>query len=239
MTTKAKKQAFIAQMATLTKGVKYTGAMSGTFAPGVLAAEILPSLRGGQLFTYLFRRFGYPSWGWDEYKTLVQYCITTPADGVFLTIIPYMGDDYEGAGNDPINTELMFGYLIAKEIEDEYYSFVRQGKYQEWEESSRYKTCVKAFEVAIRDLLRPVYIRDVPINCYGRIYDEKFTLPSTDHYHAAGYPIPTVFFKDIKRWEAFTDALITIGNGSMDVGIDNVIKTAATINFYKGEEKNE
>lgn len=45
----------------------------------------------GKLFAYLFRRFGYPNRGWDDYKELVTYYLTTPHPGMVLEITPYVG----------------------------------------------------------------------------------------------------------------------------------------------------
>ena len=46
----------------------------------------------GKLFAYLFRRFGYPNRGWDNYKQMVSYYLTTPHPGMLLGITPYVGD---------------------------------------------------------------------------------------------------------------------------------------------------
>lgn len=47
----------------------------------------------GHLFAYLFRRFGYPNTGWDSYKNLVCYMLSTPLPNMFLRITPYVGGD--------------------------------------------------------------------------------------------------------------------------------------------------
>ncbi len=216
---------FIAQVAVLDSDKKYTAAGAGTFDPGNIAQKVLPNIKGGQLFAYLFRRFGYPSWAWDSDKELTHYCLTTPLEDVFLTVCPAMGGDYSG-GYDC--TELMFGYCIERSIEEEYHTLYRQRKLDEWETSPRYTACVKALKAALRDLLRPVYVRDVPINCYGRVMDESFKgFPAeVEPYHAAGYSFPRTLFRDTDRYEQFWDALRTLGNGSADTGIDTVIALA-------------
>src|SRR2546427_5605706 len=89
---------FIAQKAEPC-GPALVSAMIGVFDTGKDAALILPGLRGGQLFAYLFRRFGYPNSGWDDHKELVYYLLTTPMDNVFLAVRPHMGGDY--ADNRP------------------------------------------------------------------------------------------------------------------------------------------
>ena len=229
------RKGFTTQVATLSGEKKYSAAGSGTFDPGEIAQKVLPNLRGGQLFAYLFRRFGYPSWAWDDDKELTHYCLTTPLEGVFLTVCPYMGGDYPHDGTATYDcTELMFGYCIEQSIEEEYNSLYRQGKWDEWESSPRYTACIGAFEATLHDLLRPVYVRDTPINCYGRVMDESFKgLPSeAESYHAAGYSIPRAFFKSVDRWKQFIHALNVLGCGNFDKGIDAVIKTAATVELY-------
>lgn len=62
-----------------------------------LADPVIRSIIGeeidyGKLFAYLFRRFGYPNHGWDDYKELVAYYLTTPRPDMVLQIKPYVGD---------------------------------------------------------------------------------------------------------------------------------------------------
>jgi len=236
------KKQFIAEVASLSKEVEYVAAGGGSlFDPGEIAVRVLPNLRGGQLVAYLFRRFGYPSWRWDEYKELTHYLITTPMKDVFLEVRPYMGGDSPQPSSFD-HTVLMFGYCVDKAIEEEsYYPLLMEGKRNDWYEHPRYKECNQAFEAAMRDLLRPVYVRDVPINCYGLVLDDDLgTCPShVEPYHAAGYPIPQAFLRDTDRYVQFTDALSTLGDGSMDKGIDRVIKNAATLKLYTSATRAE
>jgi hypothetical protein len=53
----------------------------------------IPQANYGELFAYLFRRFGYPIHGWDSYKDLVKYILTTPRQDMWLRIIPYPGSN--------------------------------------------------------------------------------------------------------------------------------------------------
>ncbi|MEY2341520.1 hypothetical protein AB4090_05340 [Acidithiobacillus sp. IBUN Pt1247-S3] len=69
---------------------------SGKSAVG-LSDPIITSVCGdeieyGKLFAYCFRRFGYPDRGWDGYKELVSYCLTTPHPDMVLRITPYVGN---------------------------------------------------------------------------------------------------------------------------------------------------
>lgn len=86
----------------------YTGAMGGIFEPGQLAEEIMPGVEYGNLFAYLFRRFGYPRMDWDDHKELVAYILTTKIKGVYLDCSPR-----------PSGLRHSFGYLLSKEINKE------------------------------------------------------------------------------------------------------------------------
>jgi hypothetical protein len=67
---------------------KSTYALSDPIIASVCGDEI----EYGKLFAYLFRRFGYPDRGWDDYKELVKYCLTTPHPDMVLRITPYVGN---------------------------------------------------------------------------------------------------------------------------------------------------
>jgi hypothetical protein len=46
----------------------------------------------GPLFAYCFRRFGYPDRGWDDYKELVRYYLSTPHPSLVLVVQPRVSD---------------------------------------------------------------------------------------------------------------------------------------------------
>lgn len=54
----------------------------------VLAVLPTQVLDYGHLFTYCFRRFGYPNWGSDSYKDIAQWFMTTPHPDLVLCIRP-------------------------------------------------------------------------------------------------------------------------------------------------------
>lgn len=83
---------------------EYTGEMAGTFDLDEPAKQILGEPKPSDVFAYMFRRFGYPRFGWDDYKTLVQYYITTEMEGVVLMVRPA----FAGGGT--------FGYVLRKDI---------------------------------------------------------------------------------------------------------------------------
>lgn len=89
-------------------GGDYEGGMGGIFWLDKDAKEILDGeINYGEAFAYLFRRFGYPRFGWDDYKTLVQYYLSTPMDGVVLMVKPNAFD------------VCPFGYLLRKDLDRE------------------------------------------------------------------------------------------------------------------------
>lgn len=70
-----------------------TGAEHNIFDPPDPVLSTLGStLNYGSLFAYCFRRFGYPNMGWDDYKDLVRYLLTTPSADLVLQILPWVGD---------------------------------------------------------------------------------------------------------------------------------------------------
>lgn len=228
----------------------YHGAMGGIFNLGDDAKRIVGEPTPGDTFIYLFRRFGYPRFGWDGHKELVSYRITTPMAGVLLTVRP----NVTGGG--------IFGYMLREDIdracEDEerkpYENWFRRCEAWAWEkhdieivrvfeqdnaklkrvfdkwgankedsdfkdqddvnrtfyddqatiqiecqdrytkieqrprliqpedreDNSIMKQCYTALCDTIRDLLRPVYVRDVMINVCGEVHWDATTNQDED-----------------------------------------------------------
>lgn len=92
---------------------RVTGAGAGWFDPTKIAEQLYgnawkPYQMKAEAMLYLFRRFGYPIGGWDEYKQGCSYTLTTPMKGVYLT---------SGLGS--------FGYLLSESLDKR----VRQERY--------------------------------------------------------------------------------------------------------------
>lgn len=80
------------------------GAKSGILYPSEEAEKILGDISFGILFSYCFRRFGFPNYGTDSYTSMVSYFVTTPMKGCYLWI-------------DPRPSECsMFGYITSKTL---------------------------------------------------------------------------------------------------------------------------
>jgi hypothetical protein len=76
------------------------------FVDAVIADACGAQMDYGKLFAYLFRRFGYPNAGWDDYKELAKYYLTTPHPDLILRIVPYAGGD----------TKITFSFIAPLEV---------------------------------------------------------------------------------------------------------------------------
>lgn len=92
----------------------------GFFNPGKYAQEILKICNYGEMFAYLFRRFGYPLFGYDQLKDLAAYRITTPMEGVLLAVYP-----------NPSGVKHSFGYALSEEL-DQICDEATFGPVEEW-----------------------------------------------------------------------------------------------------------
>ena len=62
---------------------------------------------GPWLTCYMLRRFGWPNVGSDDYKDLCAWTLTTPMEGLFLHVAPYLGD----------SMNLSFAVRYTKEVQ--------------------------------------------------------------------------------------------------------------------------
>lgn len=77
----------------------------------------------GQLFAYLFRRFGYPELSWDGQKDLVVYYLTTPHPDLTLAVRPSLS----GAAH------FSFMYLATEHKRKEIYAYEKRPITQWWQ----------------------------------------------------------------------------------------------------------
>lgn len=96
------------------------GCSSGELNPSKLAAELLTTHEwsGPWLACYMLRRFGWPNIGSDDYKELMSWALTTPMEGLYLTVTPYMGRDQQLLRNGQASgvDALHFGYLHTEPV---------------------------------------------------------------------------------------------------------------------------
>lgn len=109
------KKRFRLGLASLAPGVHYHGIPQiDSLAKGILNSNdacLYRAVTGetmdyGRLFAYLFRRFGYSNHGWDNYKELTCYLLTTPRSDMVLRVIPAVNDW----------TALHFDFLVPNEV---------------------------------------------------------------------------------------------------------------------------
>lgn len=189
----------------------WSGASYGFFNPNRLADEILGQLDNGKLFLYLFRRFGYPCYGWDGYKEVCEYFLTTPEPDCCL-IIRITGTSYE------------FGYSLSPEAEKLCY---QQPPWHDDppQDSPAYKYHV-ALEAAIRDLLRPVEARDTLIGVNGRVDNKpgwtEISRPSVKPSYMAGYGIGAITeaFRKPDSWFDLMEAILDLGEDNFIKGVE-------------------
>jgi hypothetical protein len=125
-------------------------------------------------FAYLWRRFGPPWRGGDPHKDLVSYTLTTKDTDVFLWITP------SGSSLD-----LAVGYLTNVKIR----RVRRRLKMPaDWRTGSRIQKRVnQALFDALKELERPVRVRDIAINIFGRCDYGRREAKESPY---AGYPVP-------------------------------------------------
>lgn len=95
------------------------------FSDPIIEQKCGPEIDYGKLFAYCFRRFGYPNRGWDDYKELVSYYLTTPCPDLVLKIAPYVGD----------TASLSLGFLAAGELPFQVNDYARRDRVA-WEKRS-------------------------------------------------------------------------------------------------------
>jgi hypothetical protein len=87
----------------------------GTLQPSTLASEVFGrELSGPWLACYMLRRFGWPNMGSDDYKQFMTWALTTPIEGLYLSVTPYMAAD--GGERHPLSSNLHFGVLFTEAV---------------------------------------------------------------------------------------------------------------------------
>jgi hypothetical protein len=129
----------------------------------VFSADDCETDYSGEMLMYLFRRFGYPVYGWDGHKSVVDYCLTTPDPDVMLWCKP----------SSRLVHSFGFGLRepFARQSGLAYSKWKRGPRTQPWEETKIYGRIEHALIAAMSELMRPVRVRDVPYTLLGRTDD--------------------------------------------------------------------
>ena len=110
---------------------------------------------GVSLFAYMWRRFGPPWFGSDEDKELAEWVISTRLDGLFLVVSPKGG---------ALRHSFAVLYGMAQ-----FDRFPADGR----SDNEAVLECRAELVRTMRDLLNPVFVRDVLINALGCMDEES------------------------------------------------------------------
>jgi hypothetical protein len=108
---------------------------------------------------YLYRRFGPPFYGSDAYKEICSYFLTTPTPGLFLDV-----------GIKASAAIHLWGCAYTPELEETFPTSIA-GRL----EAKILVECRESLKASMREMLRPVFVRDNPIHLFGRCEEEDFS----------------------------------------------------------------
>lgn len=157
----------------------------GFFDIGDEARKEFPNWNYGEAFAYLWRRFGPPEIGWDGYKQLVNYYLTTKMKGLYLTCSPYLDD-----------AAISFGFMFDENtIGAKIAADISKPK-EEWSDYT--KIVHSTLCDAMRELKRPTNVRDWFINIEGHVKDEDIHYP-VNYSIRTGFGIEPDYFHRFER----------------------------------------
>ena len=156
--------------------IRYENAGGGFVWPEKIIPLELKEASYGNLFTYMYRRFGIPSHGSDGYKEIANWYIITPNEDIALRVSPR-----------PSGIKYSFGYVINR------------SEYHDNRNETQVHIVTEALLSTMNDLLSPVFVRDVPINAIGCISDDynwDDNANECDPWKWAGYGVSIEYFKE-------------------------------------------
>lgn len=172
-------------------GKAYKGARSDeNIRTGDIAETVFKSWDYGHAFAYLWRRFGPPHDGWDGYKELAGYWLTTGTKGVLLYVSP------------KTSASVSFGYAVTKQLSFKLRLEWMYTTWQRWKgkdcKTPRADKIERALKQAMEELKRPVNVRDWLVNIEGQI--DYFNNPVKPSKYA-GYGITEDYFHKFKKFK--------------------------------------
>lgn len=274
---------------------------SPTCSDPIIAPCVGDTLAYGPLFAYLFRRFGYPNAGWDDYKELAKYILTTPHPEMLLQVVPYSGDwtcitftflvteeaayairEYDRRDQEawktraydwvekqglpdwmdewiklyaqelrqvfdtaataeadwreaiklclPLGNEGDPGYELSRkawafreamfqgysEVEPRPDNVKRSAQPEEWADGDPLKPFAEAAITALKDLLRPVRVRDAAINVLGLVECPRGVVKEA---HVSGYPAGDLGNAAPAEFAELHRLILQLGKGNARKGI--------------------
>lgn len=148
----------------------------------------------------MYRRFGPPPRGSDEYKDLCgAWFLTTPDPDVVIHVLPSLCGAY-----------FSFGPYVRSELP--------AGERTSVLPKERRIEVAKAFRATLMDLLRPVAVHDSYINALGEVRDHLALLGHQVEYDAAGCHGTPKGLVGGADWGQFCALLAHVGDGDVAAG---------------------
>ena len=168
-------------------------------ATGEMIEAILPGGGHGDLLAYMIRRFGPPTVSTDSGKALCgAWTLDTPLDGVLVRVEPSVS-----------GLDFSFRPLLSKGILDGLATLAMDDAPAGRES---YAAALAPVAAAVRtglcDMLRPVWVRDHPINALGTVPENSRLLEhGVGSSAAANIGMPAGFFDSMEGLQALVRAM--------------------------------
>lgn len=160
-------------------GEHWQGAMAGIADPGSYADDIFQNGDFASLFVYMFRRFGTPPSGSDDYKEIACWYLTTPDHAVALMVSPR-----------PSGLRYSFGYIINTNVYN----------YNSHDDIEAIRIKIEPpLKQSMENLLIPTNVRDTFINAIGKISDDAKIKETCDYFKWAGYGVTPDYYEKFKE----------------------------------------
>jgi len=152
----------------------------GAFVQGAedFLPESLLEMNYGRLFTYMYRRFGWPEYGSDPYKEIANWFITTPDPAVVLLVTP-----------KPSGARYSFSHGLNGDV------------FTDWRSDELRERAIKALGATVLDLLTPTNVRDAYFNAMGRVPEEEVT-ETVPYCRWAGLGVDEEYFVKLEAEDA-------------------------------------
>lgn len=181
------------------------------FQDTVLASTPMDDADWSTLFAYMYRRFGPPHIGGDDYKDLAAgWIITSPDPGLCVLVSPSLSGADFSLRPYFTNGEAKVDPRVVETIP-----------------GTRVEELKSAYKATLVDLLRPVCVRDSWINALGEVDEDSPLLESdeeegdrlytSERHSSSGNGIPLGLLGG-KDWDALVGMLFALGEGDMASG---------------------
>lgn len=184
----------------------------------VLEDSPLKEVTYATLFTYMYRRFGIPPLGGDDYKDLCGgWMLKTPSPSLLVMVTPSLSGPYFSF--HPFYLQPTQKGKLARDIDDLQLS------------NETIAELKAAYQALLLDLLRPVCVRDSFFNAVGEVEDDSSLMRSNKdgemvyqvRYHkSAGFGVPSDLV-GCDSYPALCSLLVKAGKGDVAEGSRAVV----------------